>query len=828
MDFQVQGSVLVDGEWVSRSADVYQIMSRAQQQENVDMDDVAATRPRKIPEMGILSKTVIGSSLYKFILPANIRHKDLDDVVFIGENFVQLKEICDHGHLRHVATKSDFTGKILAAKAFGDPRKVHVNTSEKSPLLKRSTLHRSRRSMTGEQVDTLPLEVIALTLSSRTLMFLWAKDDQHGSTTFAQKTVRLPTAASRFNRPGPFLAIEPRCRAIAVAAFEGCFMLYKTKPMDVWRRHIQDGGDDVPIVEESQYPIEGRIMHMDFLSPGANEDDPHVVLIFIVVHEGKTKIETFDWDLRNGLETMPRKSRSILDYDNRNPSLLIPLSRRPDFLLVQSEYISVCTGVLAGPPTTSKALIPSQFLKALHPSNSKGTPLWVQWDRAPRNPDFDKEAIYLVREDGAVLYVELGGNAIPLEISHAGNWPYPVDTAFACLKADGSEFAQSYPDVLVAGGFGSDGYLCKVGSWPQEYADQVPYSETNLFSLIESLPNWAPITDMVVARLENMPLPHDRARASIFVANGRTPFGEVSQLRRGLRALVDETFSGLKGSTGLWLVDHGSAPFERDGNLMRQDYATFLVTVPGETLVLRASRVQDERSHSQSSFGNAADNVVWETEQPTQDGLMRSVETLAACPVTGNFAVQITYNEVRVLQRPQLTPVSNVTFPNSLLGAATTPDFPYIVVAYYEESKPTIRAISIGNDGSVQTSSEGTQLASDPTCIHVLDSENLGPIVFVGIGDIGFSLFKVNEQDSLLPIYHSAESRDLQHRYESAALLTAGGLEKIACGTRVGLLLYLDLADIQNAMSDSSRMYCILSCDIPPYSLSNSAHLDKA
>ena len=314
MEFQVQGSVLVDGEWVSRSADVYQIMSRAQQQEDVDMDHVATTRPRKLPEMGILSKTVIGSPLYNFILPANIRHKDLDDVVFIGQDFVQLKEICDYGHLRHVATKSDFKGKILAAKAFGDPRKVHVNTSEKSPLLKRTSLHRSRRSMTGEQANTLPLEVIVLTLTTRALMFLWAKDGPHGSTTFAQKTIRLPTAASRFNRPGQFLAIEPRCHAIAVAAAEGCFMFYKTKPMDVWRRDMQAGNDDVPITEETQYPIEGRIMHMDFLSPGTNDDDPHVVLVFIVVHEGKTKIETHDWDLRNSLDIMPRKSRSILDF----------------------------------------------------------------------------------------------------------------------------------------------------------------------------------------------------------------------------------------------------------------------------------------------------------------------------------------------------------------------------------------------------------------------------------------------------------------------------------------------------------------------------------
>jgi hypothetical protein len=310
MEFQVQGSVLVDGEWVSRSADVYQIMSRTQQQDDVEMDDVDNVH-HVPPEVGILTKTVVESPLYSTIIPANIRQKDLDDVVFIGEDFVQLKEICDYGHLRHIATKFDFKGKILAAKAFGDPRKVQINTSEQSPLLKRSSLQRGRRSTTGEESNTLPLEVIVLTLSTRTLMFLWAKSNHTDLTTFVQKTIQLPTAASRFNRPGQFLAIDPRCRAIAVGAHEGCFMLYKTKTMDTWRRDMRAGRDEAPIIEEAQYSIDGRIMHMDFLS--AN-DDAHVVLIFILVHEGKTKVASYDWDFRNSLDTMPRINRSVLDF----------------------------------------------------------------------------------------------------------------------------------------------------------------------------------------------------------------------------------------------------------------------------------------------------------------------------------------------------------------------------------------------------------------------------------------------------------------------------------------------------------------------------------
>ncbi|KAJ4354138.1 uncharacterized protein N0V89_005871 [Didymosphaeria variabile] len=823
MEFQVQGSVLVDGEWVSRSADVYQIMSRHQQQEDVEMDDVGNDRPHVPSEVGILSKTVVGSPLYSTIIPANIRHKDLDDVIFIGEDFVQLKEICDYGHLRHIATKSDFKGKILAARAFGDPRKVQINTSEQSPLLKRASLHRARRSTTGEEMNTLPLEVIVLTLSTRALMFLWARDDHTNPATFAQKTIRLPTAASRFNRPGQFLAIDPRCRAIAVAAYEGTFMLYKTKTMEIWRSDMRAGHDEAPIIEEAQYAIDGRIMHMEFLSAS---DDAHVVLIFNLIHEGKTKVASYDWDFRNSLDTMPRITRSVLEFgkdmlsvkitlsarrltypDNRNPSLLIPVSRSTDFLLVQNEHISICKGVLAGPPVTSKYPIPTRFLKQLRPGSNRGKPLWVQWDRAPRNPDFVKEAFYVAREDGTVIYVELGDIAHSLEISDAGSWPYPIDTAFACLKADSSEFAQSYPDVLIAGGFGSDGHLCKVGAWPKEYADKVPYSQTNAFGFVESLPNWAPLTDMSVTRLGNFPLPHDRKRASIFVSNGKAPCGEVSQLRQGLRALVDDTFEGLKGSTGLWIVDHGSTTFDQEGRSRRQDYATFVVNAPPETLVLLASRTQEEGSYSQGSLGSAWDGGVWETDQPSQDGLIRHAETISACSITESLAVQVTYHEARLVSRPQLNQVGSITFPNPLLGAATKPGVPFIAVVFYEGTQSILQVIQVSNDKAFERSVEDTSrwtLPDDPTCIDILISEN-GPLIFVGIRHVGFSLFATNEQGSLAQLYHtnisSAGASGLQQTYESAVLLTTRGHEKLVCGTRTGLLICVDLASLGSGAS---------------------------
>jgi hypothetical protein len=310
MNHQVQGMVLIDNEWVSRPVDVYQIMAQAPQ------DDTETREPTvqpnlHVPGYGFLSRTVLPSPLFKFILPANIRHKDLNDIVSAGEDSIKLHEIHSYGRLRHVATRSNFSGRIIKAGVFGDAREVHVNRSAGSPLPKKQTVHRDRRSMTGSEDRVLPPEVVVLTLTSRTLMFLWAQQDVRGASVFRQKTIKLPAGSSRFDRLGQYLAIDPQRRAMAVSAYEGRFMLYKTKSMQTWRRELQHDKDTTPIEDERIIAIEGRIMHMEFLSSAATRDEYHVVLLFIIVHQGVTKLTCFDWDCRYDLSTASARTERV-------------------------------------------------------------------------------------------------------------------------------------------------------------------------------------------------------------------------------------------------------------------------------------------------------------------------------------------------------------------------------------------------------------------------------------------------------------------------------------------------------------------------------------
>ncbi|CAO2653403.1 Nn.00g028140.m01.CDS01 [Neocucurbitaria sp. VM-36] len=807
MEHQVQGLVLVDNEWVSRPHDVYQIMAHAQQTDT-QMREPTSSSAVHVPELGLLSRTIFASPMCKWTLPANIRHRELTDIALIGEDSVQLKEIRDYGHLRHVATKTDFKGRILAARVFGDLREVPITRSVASPLPKNQARHRGRRSMTGDEEHHLPPEAIVLTLTSRTLLFLWARNTQTGTVSFSQKSIRLPAGSSRFDRVGTFLAIDPKRRAMAVAAHEGRFILYKTKTMERWREEIRQGKDTIPIEDERIVSIEGRIMHMDFLSSGSGQDDFHVVLLFIIAHQGKTKITCFDWDSRQDLGTATaRTERVLVEYEDHNPSLLIPLSRSPDFLLIFDSHISVYKNVLSGAPLRLPASIKPSILPPLHPGHSTHNPKWVGWSRPARNPEFAKEAFYIAREDGRIMYAERGTT---VDTHEAGDWPYRIDTAFACLSVDNTEFAQLFPDVLIAGGAGNEGLLCKVGAWPAEYSYDAQYSSTNQFSFVESIPNWTPLTDFSVSRLSGVRTPYERERAAILVANGTNPHGEISELRHGLHAFVDDSFSGMQGCTGLWVVDYGSQPVHDEGKSAREHYATFAITMPMETLLIRITRTPPE---NRGQLSGAWEDWHWsKTQIPSEgvaiaDSVMRDEETLSACPWSKDCSIQINRNEARILSRPSLHQLHSVSFSAPLLMAASRPSFPFFAIAFREAGKIYLDIVLVSQDRTlVQAKNARHQLDHDPTCIELLDI-NGAPHVFVSTFDSKIVLLSIDSHGvPSLVLEESLEDTSLggfRMLCESAVILSSMQQQVLVCATRTGSLLSADLAMVKK---DTQRL----------------------
>jgi hypothetical protein len=280
-------------------------------------DAMTPNSPNSSSPLGLLSRTLVPCPLIARILPANIRHAHANDVAFIADDALHLYHFGDHARLRHVATKSRFSGRILAAAVFGDPRRNRFGAVPGSPPPAAQSLHSPQTHTAATHADShadhvLPPEVLVLVLSSHTLAFVWAHPSPAGIPAFTHRAVKLPAATSRFDRLGTFLAVDPKHRAIAVAAHEGRFILYKTKSMQAWRDEAKDGCDTVPIVDERIIPIQGRIMHMAFLSAGTAQDDYHVVLLFVIVHHGMTRITCFDWDCRHDLSTVSARTERVV------------------------------------------------------------------------------------------------------------------------------------------------------------------------------------------------------------------------------------------------------------------------------------------------------------------------------------------------------------------------------------------------------------------------------------------------------------------------------------------------------------------------------------
>jgi hypothetical protein len=466
--------------------------------------------------------------------------------------------------------------------------------------------------------------------------------------------------------------------------------------------------------------------------------------------------------------------------------------------------VSVYKDVLSGAPQRIAVPIPDHILPSLHPGDSTHRPQWVQWDRPPRNPDFPKESFYIAREDGRVMYAEKGP-AGAVDMDDAGEWPYRIDKAFACVSVDNSESSQSYPDVLMAGAAGNDGLLCKVGAWPTEYSYATQYPAMNQFGYVGSMPNWSPLTGLCVTRLSGIREPYERERSALFVSNGIAPHGQLSELRYGLHGLIDGSFVGMKGCTGLWVLHHGSQTVDIHGKNARQHYALVVVTLPLETLLLRLIRTQSEGS---GEFSGAWDDGVWDVAQlptedePCEDGITRSQETMSACILTDSFSIQITRSNARIVTRPALTLNDKLDFSAPTLLAAAKTGVSFIAVAFKSDGKTYLDVTPILEDGRFEATKAPHMrhpLNTDPTCIELLELNGRAHVL-VGTLDSKITLFEVSHQHAISLVLESSldasvagSSRVLCER---AVILTSSYDQVLVCATRDGLLLSRSLNNI--------------------------------
>ena len=182
------------------------------------------------PTIGVLTRTMFRSPITKLILPARIRHRAKNDVVFVQEGSIEIKEYL-HDVLEHVALKDDFGAVIRSAGVIGETGKpsenVEVKAEEDIEPARNEILRQSapaaqpRKLPNSDSMETddipnlpeMPPQILVMTLQSPredSLLFLCASQDTPDGPQFLSYQRPLPALKNESKRLGKHVAIDPR------------------------------------------------------------------------------------------------------------------------------------------------------------------------------------------------------------------------------------------------------------------------------------------------------------------------------------------------------------------------------------------------------------------------------------------------------------------------------------------------------------------------------------------------------------------------------------------------------------------------------------------
>ena len=196
--------------------------------------------------LGALTQTLVKSPVIRSIIPARIRHADKNDVILVRNDSIEINEVIKvfnkdnriyDAYLTHIAGKADFDSTIRAAKVFGTPRlyeEVDKALQDVVEIKHEDNTFPPQRPVYRPEI---PPQILAITLESSKIVFLCTFYDFSGHVRWLSKFRVLPDYAQTYSKQlGEHIAVDPKSRAMAVAANEGSFVLYSLKPMRAYSR----------------------------------------------------------------------------------------------------------------------------------------------------------------------------------------------------------------------------------------------------------------------------------------------------------------------------------------------------------------------------------------------------------------------------------------------------------------------------------------------------------------------------------------------------------------------------------------------------------------
>lgn len=694
------------------------------------------------PVVGLLSQTLVSSPIIQLILPARLRSKHQNDVVFVGERHIQIKEALSGIHLEDVNSESDFDAYIMAAKV--------INVSTELPWEAQMKLAASKAAVTdpGSRQE-LPPQIMVLSLASRELVFLYFSST---SGHFIHHHRPLPNDVSTFERFGRNIAVEPRSRAVAVSASADYFGVFMLKKPPVLQAQMASSHLD-PITEERFFRVEGDILFMEFLYPKA-EDGDKIILLLLVSQNQVTQAICYEWHADETIrQASPRITKRFLPPEDTLPTMLIPLTKTSSFMLITTTSMAVYKNRL------DPRRQPSRYPLPVPDRESKKAPLWTRWARPLRNWSYNQrhDDIYLCREDGRVFYLGIGNEGELENQAHLGQLCCDVDAAFDIL-----DIGHEGGDLLLAAGTTGDG-----GLFVQKARDQP--------RCVQKFINWSPVTDSVIVSSGQDSSSSDTARDRLFVCSASSyGRGAIFELRHGLEAQIGLVVSleDLSSTRDIWTMSD-----DINGGVY------LLISDPVSSILLYLS----------ADFGEEMCAI-----DEADSGLDFSTQTLAAGCTSSGVLVQITEKAILLGTTTKSTMRARFEFGSdqSVAVAAVHSSASLIASAVRtrHEMHLSLKSINIGQDQlHLSEIGQPLRLPHEPVSILI---EVLGTftLIFVGTGNGKVLIYSFEDSTMLLSeVSIDVENGDdLSKAIESLAVVaidTDGPSQKytILCGLRSGI-----------------------------------------
>ncbi|KAJ5052074.1 uncharacterized protein L3040_001834 [Drepanopeziza brunnea f. sp. 'multigermtubi'] len=533
---------LVDGEWVTRTLDLNTVLRHYDQQ---DKDAAAAfTEVERAPKLGLLTQTVIRSPLVHWVLPIRLRDDKTHDVAFVGDDFVQIKELRSDGLLWDVIRKEDFGARIRNALVVGS-----VKAYEKDPDVLAFTKIKTEdgdedAQMTGGETvpsslsgNRLPPQFLLLQLDTGDLGFLMLNRSENGKLDFVSTRYRVSKPMLRL-QPGMHLAVDPSSRYMAVGCSEGVFAIYSLQSRETLQEQYLEGSPLRFVESETQHYFNGVILKMEFLHPAA-DDEEHIILLVLMVIKGRTRMLLYEWATGSDLKKVtPRSSKGyLLEKARQMPLLLIPLTIKSSFILVYEDSMAVCQGILHGNPKFIDFNNRIDKPTAFH--HGSENPLWTAWTRPSRleRHKATRDDLFIAREDGLIKFLEIDSEDDDVVTADHNIGEFEANCGTALATLDYPNKNRKSGDLFIMGGDSCPGgtYLLQARKLPV---------------LTEPIQNWSPAHDFVTTHNPRVQNPSSNAAGlmrktdivpkpdRIFTCVGKGARGGITELRHGHEASI--------------------------------------------------------------------------------------------------------------------------------------------------------------------------------------------------------------------------------------------------------------------------------------------------